>query len=94
MKPLGGCLSPLRGFFILEIKVIGPITEQQFMSCAFAKTSPELQKVFNRFLEKIKRVGAYLKLVRRYYPMVFSYCREFFEENNGGHSGDLKKIGG
>ena len=94
MKPLGGYLSPLRGFFILEIKVIGPITEQQYMSCACAKTSAELQKACNRFLEKIKRDGAYFKLVRRYNPKVFSYCREFFEENNGGHSGDLKKIEG
>lgn len=71
-----------------KIKVIGPITEQQYMGCAFAKTSPELQKAFNRFLEKIKKDGTYLEIVRRYYPKVFSYYREFFEENHGGHSGD------
>ena len=40
-----------------KIKVIGPITEQQYMGCAFAKTSPELQKAFNRFLEKVKGMG-------------------------------------
>ncbi len=71
-----------------KIKVIGPITEQQHMGCAFAKTSPELQKTFNRFLEKIKKDGTYLQLVRRYYPKVFSYYREFFEENNGGSPSD------
>jgi Uma2 family endonuclease len=41
MKPPGGYHPPLRGFVILEIKVIGPITEQPDMGCAFAKTSPE-----------------------------------------------------
>ena len=91
MKPPGGYLAPLRGFLILEIKVIGPITEQRYRGCAFAKTSPEPQKVFNLFLEKIKRDGAYLKLVRRYYPKVFSYCREFFEENNGGHFREIEE---
>ena len=78
----------LEAFFILEIKVIGPITEQQYMGGAFARASPELQKAFNRFLEKIKRDGTYLKIVRRYYPKVFSYYREFFEENYGGPSGE------
>jgi len=81
-------LLHFRGFFILGIRVIGPITEERYMGGAFAKTSPELHKAFNRFLEKIKWDGAYLKLVRRYYSKVFSYCREFFEENRGGHSGD------
>jgi len=76
----------LEAFFILEIKVIGPITEQQYMGGAFARASPELQKAFNRFLEKIKWAGRYLKLVRRSYPKVFSHYREFFEENHGGPS--------
>lgn len=63
-----------------KIKVIGPMTTQQSMGVAFAKTSPELQKAFNRFFEMIKEDGTYLQLVRRYYPKVFSYYREFFEE--------------
>ncbi len=67
-----------------KIKVIGPITDQQYIGYAFAKSSPELLKAFNRFLEKIKADGTYVKLVKRYYPKVFSYYREFFEENNGG----------
>jgi len=91
MKPPGGYLAPLRGFLIPLIKVIGPITEQHYSGCALAKTSPEPQKVRNRLLEKIKRDGAYLKLVRRCYPKVFSYCREFFEENHGGHFREIEE---
>ncbi len=37
MKLLGGHLAPLRGFVILEINVIGPISEQQYMGGALAK---------------------------------------------------------
>ncbi len=63
-----------------KIKIIGPITEQQYMGTAFAKTSPELRDAFNRFLEKIKSDGRYLELVKRYYPKVFLYYRDFFEK--------------
>jgi ABC-type amino acid transport substrate-binding protein len=62
-----------------KIKVIGPITEEQYMGCAFAKTSPELRDAFNRFLVKIKSDGTYLRLVQHYYPKVFSYYHGFFE---------------
>jgi len=63
-----------------KIKIIGPITEKQYMGSAFAKNSPELRDDFNRFLEQSKKDGTYLALVRRYYPKVFNYYREFFEE--------------
>ncbi len=63
-----------------KIKVIGPITPNQYMGVAFAKTSPELRDAFNRFFERINNDGTYLELVRRYYPKVFSYYREFFEK--------------
>jgi ABC-type amino acid transport substrate-binding protein len=66
--------------FTGKIKIIGPITEQQYMGCAFAKSSPELRDALNQFLEKIKGDGRYLEMVRRYYPMVFSYYRDFFEK--------------
>jgi ABC-type amino acid transport substrate-binding protein len=62
-----------------KIKIIGPVTEQQYMGAAFAKNSPELREAFNRFLEEAKADGSYLKIVRRYYPKVFSYYRDFFE---------------
>lgn len=64
-----------------KIKIIGPITEKQYMGCAFAKNAPELRESFNRFLEQAKADGTYLALVKRYYPKVFSYYREFFENN-------------
>ena len=63
-----------------KIKIIGPITEKQYMGCAFAKDAPELRDAFNRFLEQAKADGTYLALVKRYYPKVFSYYRDFFEK--------------
>jgi len=63
-----------------KIKIIGPITEKQYMGSAFAKNSPELRDAFNKFLEKAKKDGTYLALVRHYYPKVFTYYREFFED--------------
>ena len=62
-----------------KIKIIGPITEKQYMGCAFAKDAPELRDAFNRFLEQAKADGTYLALVKRYYPKVFNYYRDFFE---------------
>jgi ABC-type amino acid transport substrate-binding protein len=62
-----------------KIKIIGPITEKQYMGCAFAKNSPELRDAFNRFLELAKADGTYLELVKRYYPKVFNYYRDFFD---------------
>jgi ABC-type amino acid transport substrate-binding protein len=63
-----------------KIKVIGPITDKQYLGCAFAKNSPELREAFNRFLEKAKADGTYRELVRRYYPKIFNYFRDFFEK--------------
>jgi ABC-type amino acid transport substrate-binding protein len=63
-----------------KIKVIGPITDRQYIGCAFAKNSPELREAFNRFLEKAEADGTYQELVRRYYPKVFNYFRDFFEK--------------
>ncbi|MCX5891885.1 MAG: transporter substrate-binding domain-containing protein [Deltaproteobacteria bacterium] len=62
-----------------KIKIIGPITDKQYMGCAFAKNAPELRDAFNRFLEQAKADGTYLALVKRYYPKVFNYYRDFFE---------------
>jgi ABC-type amino acid transport substrate-binding protein len=64
-----------------KIKIIGPITDKQYMGCAFAKNAPELLDAFNRFLEQAKVDGTYLELVKRYYPKVFNYYSEFFEKN-------------
>ncbi len=62
-----------------KIKVIGPISEQQVMGCAFAKSSPKLRNAYNLFFEKRKKDGTYFKLVKKYYPGVFIYYADFFE---------------
>ena len=62
-----------------KIKVIGPISEQQVMACAFPKSSPKLRNAYNSFFEKRKKDGTYLKLVKKYYPGVFIYYADFFE---------------
>ena len=63
-----------------EVKVIGPVSHAQCMGFAFAKTSPRLLEAFNRFFKECKNNGTYLRLVRKYYPAVFTYYPEFFEE--------------
>lgn len=66
-----------------RIKVIGPVSRMQNMGCAFAKTSPQLLDAFNRFFKKFKQDDAYLNLVGKYYPAIFGYYPDFFE-NRGG----------
>ena len=62
-----------------RLKVIGPLSEQQSMGVGFAKSSPELLKAFNEFFAQIWRDGTYYKLVKKYYPAVFSYYTDFFK---------------
>ncbi len=64
-----------------EIKIIGPISDVQNMAWGFRKTSPKLRKRFNRFFEQCKADGTYRKLVKKYYPNVFSYFPDFFSSN-------------
>ena len=64
-----------------KIKVIGPISEMQVMAAAFAKDSPQLREAFNRFLEKCRQDGTYLRLVKKYCPVVFSYYPDFFKQH-------------
>ena len=61
-----------------KIKVIGPISDNQFMAPAFRKDAPELRAAFNAFLAELKANGTYLKLVGKYYPSVFFHFPEFF----------------
>lgn len=63
-----------------KIKIIGPVSQQQDMATAFAKDSPELLAEFNKFIEKIKKDGTYLKIVKQYYPFVFDYFPDFFKK--------------
>ena len=62
-----------------ELKVIGPVSGKQEMAVAFAKTSSNLRKAFNQYLDKIWRDGSYVALVKQYYPGVFDYYRDFFK---------------
>lgn len=61
-----------------KLKVIGPISPAQEMSCGFPKTSVNLRLRFNEFFERIKRDGTYMRLVREYYPTAPEHFPEFF----------------
>jgi ABC-type amino acid transport substrate-binding protein len=64
-----------------EIKVIGPISEDQFMAPAFRKDSPRLREAFNAYFEELKASGRYIDMVAKYYPAVFRYYEGFFAPN-------------
>ncbi len=61
-----------------QIKVIGPVSEQQTMACAFPKTSPKLRAAFEEFFNGIVVNGIYKALVRKYYPSLFQYYPNAF----------------
>lgn len=62
-----------------EIKIIGPISQNQEMAVAFRKTSPKLLIEFNKYFKKIKDDGTYNKLVKKYYPDIFKFSEDFFK---------------
>jgi ABC-type amino acid transport substrate-binding protein len=66
------------------IKILGPISKPQVMACGFAKTSPELREAFNVFFERCKAEGTYDRMVRKYYPLAFTYFPEFFSRQDTG----------
>jgi ABC-type amino acid transport substrate-binding protein len=66
-----------------EIKIIGPVSQPQFMGVAVTKSSPALLSAFNRFFQKIKTSGIYDELVRKYYPSVYLYLGDFFKLEKG-----------
>ncbi|HEY5716324.1 MAG TPA: transporter substrate-binding domain-containing protein [Psychromonas sp.] len=61
-----------------EIKVIGPISEEQRLAVAFRKNSPELRKAFNAYLKVIRADGRYVEMVKKYYPEVFNFYPDYF----------------
>ncbi|OQX20337.1 MAG: ABC transporter substrate-binding protein [Desulfobulbaceae bacterium A2] len=61
-----------------QIKILGPVSEQQEMGVAFRKDSPRLRAAFEQFFAGIWRDGSYRALVEKYYPDVFAYYPEFF----------------
>ena len=63
-----------------QIKVIGPISEEQLMGAGFRKTSPELRQAFDEFLAGIKTDGTYMQLVRKYFRSAPRYLPNFFRD--------------
>jgi len=61
-----------------QIKVLGPLSEEQLMGVAFRKDSPQLRQAFNAFYRELKANGTYRQLIKKYYPDVFYYYPEFF----------------
>lgn len=65
-----------------EIKVIGPVSQNQTMGVAFRKTSPQLRAAFNQYFKAVKQSGEYNKLVEKYYPSVFNFYGDFFNNDS------------
>ena len=56
-----------------EIKIIGPVSEEQDMAPAFRKDSPKLRNEFNKMLAEMRADGSFTELVNQYYPFVSDY---------------------
>ncbi|MGS0690013.1 transporter substrate-binding domain-containing protein [Shewanella sp. 0m-4] len=67
-----------------SIKIIGPISEDQRMAIGFRKNSPQLREAFNQYLKQIRLDGSYNRLVKKYYPTVFHYYQNYFEQSAAG----------
>ena len=62
-----------------QVKVIGPISEEQDTAAAFRKSSPALREAFNTFFTGMKKDGTYMKLVNKYYRAAPRYFPIFFK---------------
>jgi len=60
------------------VKIIGPVSGKQVMAAAFPPDAPRLLEEYNRFLDKIRKDGSYLKIVKKYYPSAMFYFPDFF----------------
>lgn len=65
-----------------KVKIIGPLSMDQKMGFAFAKSSKKLRDEFNLFFLQCVKGGDYQKLVKKYCPSVFLYYPSFFKELN------------
>ena len=63
-----------------QIKVIGPISDEQLMAAGFRKTSPALRQEFDEFLKAMKQDGTYMRLVQKYYRSAPRYLPDFFRD--------------
>ncbi len=64
-----------------RIKVIGPVSGEQTMAPVFRRDAPALRAEFQRFFNDLWNSGVYARWVKRYYPAVFDYFREFFSRS-------------
>ena len=60
-----------------EMKIIGPVSEEQDMAPAFRKDSPQLRVEFDTMLAEMRADGSFKALVERYYPFVSDYFPNF-----------------
>jgi ABC-type amino acid transport substrate-binding protein len=67
-----------------QIKVIGPVSEEQLMGAAFRKESPELRQAFDEFFVKLQREGTYMSLVRKYFRSAPRYLPDYFRGLSSG----------
>lgn len=63
-----------------KLKVLGPVSERQWMGAGFAKDAPELLRAFNEFYAELRASGEFRRLVQKYYPAVFRFYPDFFEQ--------------
>ena len=63
-----------------KVKILGPLSEPQYMAAAFPKDSPKLEAAFAAFLARCRADGTYENLVRKYYPGVWTYFPDFFQK--------------
>jgi ABC-type amino acid transport substrate-binding protein len=62
-----------------KIKVIGPISNPQYMGAAVRPGSSDLLDAFNHFFRDRWRDGSYRRWVNNHYPSVFLYLGDFFD---------------
>lgn len=60
-----------------EMKIIGPVSEEQDMAPAFRKDSPQLRAEFDKMLAEMRADGSFKALVEKYYPFVSDYFPNF-----------------
>ena len=61
-----------------QIKIIGPVSDEQELAAAFPRSSPELRQAFDEYLRQIRADGSYDRLVDKYYPGIRRYFPAFF----------------
>ena len=67
-----------------QIKVIGPVSEEQRMAAAFRKSSPVLRQAFDEFFVKLQEDGTYMSLVRKYFRSAPRYLPTYFRNLPSG----------